>query len=535
MYNPNRFSKLLARYAFHIRYLSRTASGPVRVRFAPSPTGEMHIGGLRTALYNYFYARQNSGRFILRLEDTDQSRLVPGAAAQIQDDLAWLGLRIDEGPQIGGPHAPYTQSERLHIYAKYIHQLLKSGHAYYCFCTEKRLDLLRKEAIRNRQIAKYDNRCRTLKHDEANMRINKGDPCCIRFKLNGDDDCASFDDLIYGKIKYDIRLNEGDPIIVKSDGFPTYHIANVIDDHLMEISHVLRGVEWQISTTKHLMIYKAFGWKPPIFGHLPLLVDANGNKLSKRNKDTRLGQYRQDGIFPNALINFVTTSGGGFIDDIDRGIKPKSYNMSQLILRFNIGAIKSSPGKFDLDRLLEYNRLELENLVKDENSRLNLVKSLQVMVKQHFMGKTDNLLQLHNEHVDMIVRWSLNRITKLSDLLQEEYQYLWCIPDVNIENFDESDIEIVRLFCHALENKQIYLNKQAINRYLQKLAGDYNYKFPALMKLIRQVLSGLQTGPSVADMLIILGKDNSLLRLRMFVEKSEAKMKRSTWGSGNMK
>lgn len=219
------------------------------------------MGGLRTALFNYLFAKQNGGKFILRIEDTDQSRLVEGATEQLCRDLEWTGMTPDEGPFYGGNYGPYVQSERLPIYQKYIEQLLEEGHAYHCFCSERRLELLKKEAIKTRQIPKYDNRCRDLTPKQIAEKITKGDQHCIRFKLR---DCGeAYNDLIYGNYVYYVAQNEGDPVILKSDLYPTYHFANVVDDHLMQISHVLRGVEWQISTPKHLMIYRALGWSPP--------------------------------------------------------------------------------------------------------------------------------------------------------------------------------------------------------------------------------------------------------------------------------
>lgn len=249
------------------------------------------------------------------------------ATEQIVKDLNWAGIIPNEGPLQGGDYGPYIQSERIDIYRNEVKQLFESGYAYHCFCTEKRLDLLRKEAVRARQIPKYDNRCRNLTPIKIAEKLANGESCCIRFKL--DDDLQSFDDVVYGTIKQNLTQNEGDPVIIKSDGFPTYHFANVVDDHFMKITHVLRGVEWQSSTIKHLLIYRAFGWTPPKYAHLPLIMNADGTKLSKRQGDIQIEHYRKTGVQPRALINYIRLAGGGFEKEIIA--KPKIASMDDLI------------------------------------------------------------------------------------------------------------------------------------------------------------------------------------------------------------
>lgn len=240
--------------------------------------------------------------------------------------MQWSGIHIDEGPGIGGKHEPYVQSERVSLYNDAMKKLLENGSAYYCFCTERRLELLRKEATRTRQVPKYDNKCRSLTPVQIAKNLGKNLPYCVRFKLSSHTE--PFKDLVYGDISYNVFENEGDPVIMKSDGFPTYHFANVVDDHFMGISHVFRGVEWQISTTKHILLYKAFNWTPPMFGHLPLLVNSDGTKLSKRQGDIHISQYRERGIYPEALANFVMGAGGGF--NRSPGDNNKIYTLGEL-------------------------------------------------------------------------------------------------------------------------------------------------------------------------------------------------------------
>ncbi|XP_073697769.1 nondiscriminating glutamyl-tRNA synthetase EARS2, mitochondrial [Garra rufa] len=281
-----------------------------RVRFAPSPTGFLHLGGLRTALYNYLFAKQRGGVFILRLEDTDRTRLVPGAADAIEDMLEWAGIPPDESSRRGGDYGPYVQSERLPLYSQAASSLLRTGHAYYCFCSNQRLDLLKREAQRSGHVPRYDNRCRRLRPEQVRQKLAEGVPHAVRFKL--DAGAEPFRDQIFGWTRHDVAAVEGDPVILKADGFPTYHLANVVDDHHMRVSHVLRGSEWLISTVKHLQLFRALSWTPPAYAHLPLLLNRDGSKLSKRQGDIFIQRFRERGVLPEALLDIVTHAGSGF-------------------------------------------------------------------------------------------------------------------------------------------------------------------------------------------------------------------------------
>ncbi|EFA03776.2 putative glutamate--tRNA ligase, mitochondrial-like Protein [Tribolium castaneum] len=473
-----------------VRFYAVDNREAVRVRFAPSPTGFLHLGGLRTALYNYFFAKSCNGAFILRIEDTDQSRLVEGAIEQLQHDLNWAGIQIDEGPSSGGSHGPYIQSQRLHIYREHVTTLLNNGSAYHCFCTEKRLELLRREAIRIREIPKYDNRCRSLKPEEVEEKLAQGIQSCVRFKLAPG--VQNYADLIYGSLNYDVAANEGDPVIVKSDGFPTYHFANVVDDHLMKVSHVLRGVEWQISTPKHIMMYRAFGWEPPLFGHLPLLMNPDGSKLSKRQGDIRIGHYRDLGIFPLALINFITNSGGGFEKDSEQNVKPKCYTMDELARQNQLTF-----------------GLELKRKLEDPNEEKKLVEEVGQMVRKSFAG--NDLLQLDPQHVRYILHWSVNRITKLQDLLSDDLKFIWVSP--KSYQISENDLVPLGIFIEQLERNQT-LDREHLNAFFKSFCKEHQLKFGNFMKTLRSILSGLKEGPSVAEMVEILGKDNTIRRLQ---------------------
>ncbi len=315
----------------------------VRTRYAPSPTGFLHVGGLRTALYNYLYARQQGGRFILRIEDTDQTRKVEGAVENLIDVFAWLNIHFDEGPHLGGPVAPYVQSERLATYREHLQQLADAGHAYRCFCTTERLDDMRKQQAQRGQVPMYDRRCRNLPKDEVARRRAAGEPHVWRMAVP-DNQTVKIADLIRGDVSFETSTID-DQVLLKSDGFPTYHLANVVDDHVMEISHVIRGEEWLPSTPKHVLLYQFFGWMPPVFAHLPLLLNADRSKMSKRSGDVAVEDYRKKGFLPEGLINFVALLGWHPRDDRE------IFSLEELVQEFSLERVNKAGAVFDLAKL----------------------------------------------------------------------------------------------------------------------------------------------------------------------------------------
>ncbi|XP_021209062.1 probable glutamate--tRNA ligase, mitochondrial [Bombyx mori] len=498
----NRSFRLTLFSLFKINQLRKTHTfETVRVRFAPSPTGYLHLGGLRTALYNYLFAKSHNGAFILRIEDTDQTRKVEGALEALVSDLEWAGIVYNEGPGTG-TYGPYVQSERLNIYQEHIKLLLENGSAYKCFCTERRLNILRRDAIRSQRIPKYDNRCRNLSHTEISEKMKAGTPYCIRFKLTSD--CQSFEDLIYGGIAYDVSLNEGDPVLMKSDGFPTYHFANVVDDHMMKITHVLRGVEWQISTTKHLLIYRGFGWTPPLFGHLPLIVNSDGTKLSKRQSDVKVEDYRNKGILPLALVNYITLSGGGFDHVSGAGIRLRT--MDELTQEFKIDKISSHPSRLNPDLLEECNRLDMKRYLKQPKLSGQLVEKLKQLVKKTY---PDHQTDLSEENIASVLTWATSRVTRIEDLLTPKYGFLWILPSSSVD-MDEA---LLRKLVDQLVKIRSF-DEDSLKGFLKAFAEDNGVKFPLLMKSLRAVLSGLKEGPGVAEMMELLGKDRSLERIK---------------------
>ncbi len=318
------------------------ASQIVRVRYAPSPTGALHLGGARTALFNYLFARQSGGRFLLRIEDTDRTRYVPESPAQIQEGLRWLGLNWDEGPGIGGPHAPYVQSERLDHYRAAAAALVTRGGAYRCFCTPQRLQAMRAEQRARKEPERYDRRCAALSPAEAERRAAAGEPHVVRQRIP--EGVTTLHDLVLGDVSFNNDTLD-DHVLLKSDGWPTYHLAFAVDDHDMQISHIIRGVDWLPSAPKHLLLFEGFGWALPQFGHLPLVLGADRQRLSKRHGAKDVLDYRKSGYLPEAIINFVAFLGWS------PGTEEEIFTIEELISRFSLGKIQPSPAVANLGRL----------------------------------------------------------------------------------------------------------------------------------------------------------------------------------------
>ncbi len=319
----------------------------VRVRFAPSPTGFLHIGSLRTALFTYLTAKSQGGTCILRIEDTDQQRLVEGATESLIGTLAWVGITFDEGPHVGGAYGPYIQTERLHIYQEYVKILLEKGEAYRCFCTPERLEAMRKEQQSKKLPTQYDRQCRTMPAEEAQKRADAGERFVIRQKMPLEGEVTVYDEL-RGEIRFRAPILD-DHVLVKSNGIPTYQFANVIDDHLMEISHVTRAEEWIPSFPKNMLLYKAFGWEPPKFVHFPVILNKGGGKLSKRHGDVMVEDYREQGYLPEALVNFCVLLGWHPKDDVE------ILSQQDIEGGFRYEDIGTSPAIFDLEKLDYFN------------------------------------------------------------------------------------------------------------------------------------------------------------------------------------
>ncbi|KAJ8001387.1 hypothetical protein DPEC_G00168990 [Dallia pectoralis] len=492
----------------------RVGQREVRVRFAPSPTGFLHMGGLRTALYNYIYAKKYGGRFILRVEDTDQNRLVPGAAEAIEDMLEWAGIPPDESPRHGGQSGPYLQSQRLFHYTQAAETLVQAGKAYRCFCSQQRLELLKKEALRSGQTPRYDNRCRHLRTDQVQEKLGQGVPHVIRFQLESG--AEPFHDLVFGWNRHEVAQVEGDPVVIKADGFPTYHLANVVDDHLMRVSHVLRGSEWLISTSKHLLLYRALGWEPPVFGHLPLLLNRDGSKLSKRQGDIYIQSFQTAGALPEALLDIITHCGSGFNSNrIGRTIQ-------DLISEFNPSNITTHSALLDLDKLPEFNRIHLKQRIDDPEQRDLLVEDLQGRIQEVFVTQVQDQEVLDAEYIARVLDLRKGHISSVSELVAPEYSYLWVRPSFSdqqvaalssVPEAEQIAVLIIKLMEDQSGDEELSVDR--ISLELKTLAKKTrNTKYRDVMKTIRLVLSGLQQGPGVSEMIVSLGPSEVTHRFR---------------------
>lgn len=504
------------------RYCTTDEGSEVRVRFAPSPTGQLHLGGLRTALYNFLFARSRGGKFILRIEDTDQTRIVPGATEKLTEMLDWAGIGIDEGPFQEGSYGPYLQSNRLDLYWQHIETLLQNGTAYRCFCAPKRLDLLRKDALRRREVPKYDNRCRHLTPEDVDKKLKQNAPYVIRFKLEPYKD--AWQDLVYGPIVYDVASIEGDPVLLKTDRFPTYHFANVVDDHLMRISHVLRGVEWQNSTTKHVLLYKAFNWTPPQFAHLPLLLNKDGTKLSKRQGDIHVEHFKSCGYFPESVINLLTIAGSGF--DVRH---TDTMTLDDLVTHFDISRVNSHSTRIDLHRLKAINHGHIQQKLGSPE-RAGLIVTVRHLVNDYLKERlcSDNSLQdeiLSDDYIGAVLDWSQTRIHVLEDLTKPELEFIWVIPSTldltqlsanfgdDIRRTLERTVDEVGSMPH-----KTFMTLDTLSRQLKELARSCDLKYSTYMHLLRNAISGLKVGPSVAEMMTVLGQKNTARRLQYVID-----------------
>jgi len=478
----------------------------IRVRFAPSPTGYLHVGGLRTALYNYLFAKRNNGKFILRIEDTDRNRYVEGAVEKLISSLKWAGLEYDEGPDVGGDYGPYMQSQRLDIYMKYAKELIDNGNAYYCFCTPERLQTLREQQEKQKlPQAKYDKHCLSLSKDEIEEKLNSGIPYVVRLNVQPNQKII-FNDIVRDVVTFDSN-NVDDQVLIKSDGYPTYHLANVVDDHLMKISHVIRGEEWLSSTPKHVLLYDAFVWERPQFAHLPLLLNPDKSKLSKRQGDVAVEDYRDKGFLKDALVNFVALLGWNAGDD------KEFYYLNELIDNFSLERVNKSGAVFDLQKL---NWLNAEHLRKLTNEQiLSLLK--EDVLKSEFSG-----LQLTDEYLLQIIFSMKERVSFVKEFITA-CPYFYKQPDEyeqksvekNWKPETSSQMKILNQTFSKINNP----SKEDYENALSNTAEEVNVGKGKLIHPLRLAVSGQSTGPGMFDLLFILGKDEVVKRINTAIER----------------
>ncbi|ODV98353.1 hypothetical protein PACTADRAFT_38055 [Pachysolen tannophilus NRRL Y-2460] len=499
---------------------------PARTRFAPSPTGFLHLGSLRTCLYNYLLARATKGKFILRLEDTDQNRLVPNSEQSIYDTLRWLGITYDEGPEIGGEFSPYRQSERKEIYLKYIQQLLLEGKAYRCFCKKERLINLKNSAkmLKPPTTVSYDRHC--LHHytpDESFSKAANGEEFTVRFK--SPEKYEPFVDLLHGKINLQPQINVNDvryddPILFKSDGLPTYHFANIVDDHLMEITHVIRGEEWMPSTPKHIALYKSFGWTPPHFVHIPLLTSIEGDKkLSKRAGDIDIMSLRKKGYLIEAIINFSVLFGWAPKREEQGKTYKELYKLQELENIFSIDNLTKGNTKVDFKKLDYFNKYYLSNNL--ENDEFFKEKAIE-KISQLF----DNDKTIDKNYILEILTKIGSSLTTLNELASFKYHYLFSKPNLDneiaVKFLKEHDskivIKIMDSFLEKLENYDIkqYTIEDIINSIYEEL-NLQNKKI--IFETLRFGLCGSISGIKLPVLISLLGIDEVKERILLSKEK----------------
>lgn len=506
----------------------------VRTRFAPSPTGFLHIGGLRTALYAYLVAKHHKGKFLLRLEDTDRTRYVPGAITDIMNALKWTGMEPDEYSVFNekeeylgdkGDFGPYMQSKRLDIYKKYADQLVGEGKAYYCFCTPERLEKMRAEQTAQKMITHYDKQCRCLSAEEAGANLKNKIPHVIRFK-SPDGGETLFDDLIKGTVTFKNRLVD-DYILLKSDGYPTYHLASVIDDHLMEITHIIRGDEWLSSAPVHKLIYEAFGWTIPYFAHLPNILGTDKKKLSKRTGDVAVSLYIEKGYLPEAIINFILLLGW------NPGTEKEIFNREEMLAEFSLDKVGKSGSIFDLAKLDWMNGHYIRNISLDALAercipyllKAGLIEKDQKSNLKNIKYKiTKTGKEVNFEWLKKVAALEQNRIKKLADL-PELVRYLF----IDLPEYDKKLLHWKKMTSEDLKNSlnltlgkiekipEGEFNKENIQNELKELTekigvGETLWPF-------RVAMTGLKASAGPYEVAEALSKKKILERINAAIEK----------------
>ncbi|MGV8145232.1 MAG: glutamate--tRNA ligase [Alkaliphilus sp.] len=482
----------------------------VRVRFAPSPTGFVHIGSLRTALYNYLFAKQKKGKYILRIEDTDRNRRVEGAIEGMLAAMEWAHVSHDEGVRIKdgkpvdvGELGPYTQSERLSIYKEHITTLLNNGSAYYCFCSKERINKLREEQKNKGLTPKYDKRCLCLSKEEIATRVHAGEQYVIRLNLPANTD-IKFKDIVRGEVVVNTE-DLDDQVLMKSDGFPTYHFAVVVDDYLMKISHIIRGEEWLISTPKHIFIYEAFGWEIPKYVHLPNILNADKKKLSKRQGDVAVEDFTKKGYLPEALINYIALVGWSPEDN------QEIFTMEELIEKFSLERISKSGGVFDINKL---------NWVNAHYIKESSLERITDMAIPHLIEKgyiTKEQASKNYEWIKDMVSVFKDRLSYVAEIVDEVNIFLNNAIDIKDDEATallncEHVPELLKVLIEKIENAE-EIDLQFGKKVFKEIQKETGIKGPKLFKPARVIFTGKMHGPEMPLVMKVLGKENLLARI----------------------
>jgi glutamyl-tRNA synthetase len=481
---------------------------PARVRFAPSPTGHVHLGSARTALYDYLLAKQTGGQFILRIEDTDRKRYVEGAEEEIMDCLHWLGMEWDEGPDVGGPYGPYRQSERKEIYLDFARQLVETGHAYYCFCTPERLDKMRQEQQKRKENYRYDGTCRNIDPAEAAARVSNGEPHVIRFKtpLTG---TTTVRDQLRGEITVENHLID-DYVLVKTDGWALYHLAAMVDDHLMKITHVIRGSEWLSTFPLHCLLIRAFGWEEPVWVHLSVFLKPSGKgKMSKREsaelaKDGYsifLKDMEGLGYLPEAVVNWVSLMGWSYDDHTE------FFNMKDLIEKFNLDRLNPSPAAINFTKFDHFNGLHIRNLEKEDLAH-RLVP---------FFEKTG-------------YKVDFNVLLKVIPILQERIASLEEAPDMAgfffrdkvtpaaqdliAKGLTAKESAVIAEKCLEELQKLDDISKDIAEPHMREVVEQMGYSAGQVFGIMRVAITGQKVSPPLFESMEIIGNEKVFARLK---------------------
>ena len=470
----------------------------VRTRIAPSPTGDPHVGTAYVALFNMAFAHSQGGQFLLRIEDTDQARSTPESEKAILDALKWLGLEWDEGPDNGGPKGPYRQSERSDIYQKYAQELIDDGHAFRCFCSPEELDEMRASQIANKEPLGYDGRHMDLSDEDVESRIANGDPYVVRMKVPREGTCT-FSDMLRGEVSIDWAQIDYQ-VLLKADGMPTYHLANVVDDHLMEITHVIRGEEWINSAPKHILLYQYFGWEIPALCHLPLLRNVDKSKLSKRKNPTSILYYQRMGYLPEALLNYLGRMGWSMPDEREK------FNLNEMLEAFDIGRISLGGPVFDVEKLSWLNGVWIRDELTDD----------QLADRLHDWA-------LNRDSLKAFLPFARQRMEILSDFAPlGSYLVSGMLPirleDLKSSGMDENQLlEVLQYALWRLEAVQDW-NRDNIFKALQSIADGMNIKLKPFLVPLFIAITGSTASISVMDSMNLLGADMSRARLRHAIE-----------------
>ncbi len=475
----------------------------VRVRYAPSPTGYPHVGNIRTALFNWLFARRHGGSFIVRIEDTDIARKVEGAVETILDALRWLGLDWDEGPEAGGDYGPYFQSQRLEVYRELAQRLLSQGNAYYCYCSPRRLEQMRAEQVRRKQPPGYDRHCRHLTQEERSAKEKEGITPVVRFTtpLEGQ---TAFADLIRGEVTFENGTLD-DFVLVKSDGYPTYHLANVIDDHLMEISHVLRAEEWLSSVPRHWLLYQALGFEPPQFAHLPMLLGTDRAKLSKRHGAVSIIEYREQGYLPEAMLNFLALLGWS-LDD-----RTEIMSRQQLIENFSLERVSQTAAIFNQDKLSWMNGVYIRSLSLEDFTRRALP-----FLERDLPGVVKRPLSVdYASRIMPLVQERAKTLSEVAELTQfffvDELDYeAGLLVGKNMSR--ESTVKALETALSRLE-QLVALDTESLEALLRPLAVELGLKTGQLFGTLRVAVTGQTAAPPLFQTMAVLGRERCLRRI----------------------